>query len=176
MRFYGYLFCYCVHKIKIWLMQFLANAIFFRSQKSHKARTLRSSFKKRLTQNLLNHIDLHRIRRLLWSPTTLGTLMDKKPEWKCPNLHICSTFLHFQLSLICFESRKKYNIPKKNCSKKENSKFLMTLFLLLCFWWLESLATLVSSYTFILWEISQAHKYTKLHFHIQGPIHFKLLN
>ena len=36
----GYLFCYCVHKIKIWLMRFLANATFSRSQKSHKARTL----------------------------------------------------------------------------------------------------------------------------------------
>ena len=36
----GYLFCYCLHKIKIWLMQFLANATFSRSQQSHKARTL----------------------------------------------------------------------------------------------------------------------------------------
>ena len=34
----------------------------------------------------------------------------------------------------------------------------MTLFLLLlCFWWFESLAALVSSYTFILWE---THKLT----------------
>ena len=36
----GYLFCYCVHKIKILLMRFFANAIFSRSQKQHKARTL----------------------------------------------------------------------------------------------------------------------------------------
>ena len=36
----GYLFCYCVHKIKILLMRFFANANFSRSQKQHKARTL----------------------------------------------------------------------------------------------------------------------------------------
>ena len=36
----GYLFCYCVHKMKILLMRFLAYANFSRSQKQHKARTL----------------------------------------------------------------------------------------------------------------------------------------
>ena len=36
----GYLFCQCVHQLKIWLMRFLANATFSRSQKSHLARTL----------------------------------------------------------------------------------------------------------------------------------------
>ena len=29
----GYLFCYCVHKMKIWLMRFLANATFFQVPK-----------------------------------------------------------------------------------------------------------------------------------------------
>ena len=34
MRFYGpFLFCYCEHKIKIVLMQFLANATFFQVPK-----------------------------------------------------------------------------------------------------------------------------------------------
>ena len=36
----GYLFCYCIHNIKIWLMRFLPNTNFSKSQKSHKARTL----------------------------------------------------------------------------------------------------------------------------------------
>ena len=36
----GYLFCYLIHKIKIWLMRFFPNANFSRSQKSQKARTL----------------------------------------------------------------------------------------------------------------------------------------
>ena len=38
--FMGHIFCYCVHKIEILLMRFLANATFSRFQKQHKARTL----------------------------------------------------------------------------------------------------------------------------------------
>ena len=45
----GYLFCYCVHKMKILLMRFLASANFSRSQKQHKARTLCIYLAERLT-------------------------------------------------------------------------------------------------------------------------------
>ena len=38
------IFCYCHLKIKIWLMWLLANATFSRSQNSHKARTLCTTF------------------------------------------------------------------------------------------------------------------------------------
>ena len=56
----GYLFCYCVHKMKILLMRFLANANFSRSQKQHKARTpCRYSFSNKFKFCINSHYELY---------------------------------------------------------------------------------------------------------------------